>query len=86
MVTGNFMAIRQKQLKRMLAYSSIAHAGYLLVAVAAWAANPQGTALSSIAYYLLGYSAITLGAFGVALSLERHDDRRSIYPSSAWRA
>ncbi len=76
MVVGNLLAIRQTQLKRMLAYSSIAHAGYLLVGVAAFVANPKGSALPGLAYYLFGYTAMTLGAFGVALAFERAEDRR----------
>jgi NADH-quinone oxidoreductase subunit N len=76
MVVGNLMAIRQTQIKRMLAYSSIAHAGYLLVGVVAFLAEPTGKALSAMAYYLLGYTAMTLGAFGVVLAFERFDDKR----------
>jgi NADH-quinone oxidoreductase subunit N len=76
MVVGNLLAIRQTQIKRMLAYSSIAHAGYVLVGVAALLADPGSAALESIAYYLLGYTVMTLGAFGVVLAFERKDDRR----------
>ncbi|MEK7706147.1 MAG: NADH-quinone oxidoreductase subunit N [Myxococcota bacterium] len=76
MVYGNLLAIRQTQIKRMLAYSSIAHAGYVLVGVAAFLAHPQGAAMEGIAYYLLGYTAMTLGAFGIVLAFERRDDRR----------
>jgi NADH-quinone oxidoreductase subunit N len=76
MVVGNFLAVRQTQIKRMLAYSSIAHAGYVLVGVAAYCARPDGGALSAINYYLLGYTAMTLGAFGVVLAFERRDDSR----------
>ncbi|MBI3178421.1 MAG: NADH-quinone oxidoreductase subunit N, partial [Deltaproteobacteria bacterium] len=80
MVAGNFLAVRQTQLKRMLAYSSIAHAGYVLVGVAAFIANPKGVALEAIAYYLIGYTAMTLGAFGVVLAFERREDRRLDLP------
>jgi len=80
MVTGNLLAIRQTQVKRMLAYSSIAHAGYLLVGVAAFLADPHGGALSAIAYYLAGYTAMTLGAFGVVLAVERRDERQPDLP------
>ena len=76
MVVGNFLAIRQNQIKRMLAYSSIAHAGYLLVGVAAYMVKPTGEALNGMAFYLLAYTAMTLGAFGVVLAFERKDDRR----------
>jgi NADH-quinone oxidoreductase subunit N len=80
MVTGNLLAIRQTQIKRMLAYSSIAHAGYVLVGVAAFLADPKNLAIESIAYYLFGYTAMTLGAFGVLLAFERGEDRRQDWP------
>jgi NADH-quinone oxidoreductase subunit N len=76
MVIGNLLAIRQTQIKRMLAYSSIAHAGYVLVGVTALIADPRSPALEAIGYYLLGYTVMTLGAFGVVLAFERKDDRR----------
>jgi NADH-quinone oxidoreductase subunit N len=76
MVVGNLLAIRQTQIKRMLAYSSIAHAGYLLVGVAAFLAQPRSVAMEAIAYYLLSYTAMTVGAFGVVLAFERHEDKR----------
>ncbi len=75
MLVGNLVAIRQTDLKRMLAYSSIAHAGYLLVGVVAFVAKPDGTSLFALGYYLLGYAGMTLGAFGVALCLEKKEDR-----------
>ena len=80
MVTGNVLAVRQTQLKRMLAYSSIAHAGYVLVGIAAFLADPRSIAIEAIAYYLFGYTAMTLGAFGVILAFERGDDRRQDLP------
>ena len=61
MVMGNFIAIYQTNLKRMLAYSSIAHAGYALVGLVA--ANEVG--LSGVLFYMLGYTFMNLGAFGV---------------------
>ena len=61
MTVGNVVAISQNNIKRMLAYSSIAHAGYLLVGVIA--GNELGQ--SSIMYYLLAYTMMNLGAFGV---------------------
>jgi len=63
MTLGNLVAIAQKNIKRMLAYSSIAHAGYILVAMVA------GTELStaSILYYLLAYAFMNLGAFAVVI-------------------
>jgi len=63
MTLGNLVAIAQKNIKRMLAYSSIAHAGYILVAMVA--ASELSTA--SILYYLLAYAFMNLGAFGVVI-------------------
>jgi NADH-quinone oxidoreductase subunit N len=81
MTLGNVTAIAQRDVKRMLAYSSIAHAGYLLVGVAALAASGvplSGAGMSaifssgsSILFYLLAYTFMTLGAFGVLVALER---------------
>jgi len=70
----------QFDLKRMMAYSSIAHAGYLLVAVAASAAGGEtvGLATSSLLFYLLAYTFMTLGAFGVLLLLERRGENLAL--------
>ncbi|MDR5709352.1 MAG: NADH-quinone oxidoreductase subunit N [Armatimonadota bacterium] len=67
MVVGNLGALWQRNLKRMLAYSSIAHAGYLLMGLAAGTA----TGLVASAYYLAAYALMQLGAFGVLVLLER---------------
>ena len=71
MVIGNLLAVTQSNVKRMLAYSSVANAGYLLVAVAT--ASPR--AVASLLFYLAAYAAMNLGAFGVALLVEREDGR-----------
>jgi NADH-quinone oxidoreductase subunit N len=68
MTVGNVIAIAQQNLKRMLAYSSIAHVGYMLVGVAA--GGPLGN--GSVLFYLLVYTFTTAGAFGVVLLLERN--------------
>jgi len=70
MLTGNIMALSQKNIKRMLAYSSIAHAGYLLIGFVV------GTqlAFSSILFYLLGYALMNLGAFGVIAALGKKEE------------
>jgi NADH-quinone oxidoreductase subunit N len=65
MTLGNLLAIVQTSVKRMLAYSSIAHAGYLLIAIVA--GDEFGGA--AILFYLLAYAAMTLGAFAVLLAL-----------------
>ena len=61
MVLGNLAALVQDNIKRMLAYSSIAHAGYILIGMVA--ANEAGT--SGMLYYLLAYTFTNLGAFGI---------------------
>ncbi|MGQ9694696.1 MAG: NADH-quinone oxidoreductase subunit N [Thermodesulfobacteriota bacterium] len=63
MTLGNIVAIAQKNIKRMLAYSSIAHAGYIIVAMVA--ANELGVA--SVLYYMLAYAFMNLGAFAVII-------------------
>lgn len=68
MTVGNFAALVQRNLKRMLAYSAIAHAGYLLVGMAA---TPRAMAGGAMLYYLIGYAFTNLGAFAVVIVLER---------------
>jgi NADH-quinone oxidoreductase subunit N len=67
MIGGNIVALVQDNIKRMLAYSSIAHAGYLLVGLAA--ATPEG--YSAVLFYLLAYTIMNIGAFGVVAYYER---------------
>jgi NADH-quinone oxidoreductase subunit N len=72
MTVGNLGALTQPNVKRMLAFSSIAHAGYLLVGVAAISAAGRAggdAGASSILYYLLAYSLTNLAAFGVVIAL-----------------
>ena len=64
---GNIAALVQRNVKRILAYSSISHAGFMLIAVAA--ANQLGA--RALLYYLIPYSAMSLGAFAVVASRER---------------
>ncbi len=66
MVLGNVLALSQPNVKRMIAYSSIAHAGYVLVGLAAGTAAGYAGAL----YYLLVYAVMNIGAFGVMAFLE----------------
>jgi len=68
MTVGNLAALVQTNIKRMLAYSSIAHAGYILVGMTAVGSPRAGGA---IIYYLLGYAFTNLGAFAVVVALER---------------
>ena len=74
LVLGNFVAIAQRNLKRMLAYSSIAHAGYIMVAVAAaGSADIMDAATQGALVYMLAYMFTNLGAFAVVMTIERED-------------
>jgi NADH-quinone oxidoreductase subunit N len=85
MLFGNLLAIPQRSVKRMLAYSSIAHAGYLLVGVvAAGAAGARESALSGILFYLAAYTATVIGAFAVVGTLERRLPGADDEPADAW--
>ena len=84
MIAANLIALSEDSVKRMLAYSSIAHAGYLLVAVAA--ANELGVA--SFLYYLVVYTLMTMGAFAVVyLVAQRHELRAGLaeYGGLGWK-
>ena len=75
MIVGNLIALAQRNIKRMLAYSSIAHAGYLLVAVVIG----NAAATSAFTFYLFAYTIATFGAFGVIVALgNRGEDRLAI--------
>lgn len=65
MTVGNLIALVQTDLKRILAYSSIGHAGYLLVGLIAHYKNPTEVGFGSVTYYLFAYAGMTLGAFAV---------------------
>jgi NADH-quinone oxidoreductase subunit N len=70
MIWGNVAALLQTNLKRLLAYSGIAHAGYLLIGIAS--PGPAGTL--GVLYYLVVYTVMNLGAFGVLMLLERRGE------------
>jgi NADH-quinone oxidoreductase subunit N len=72
MVAANLVALVQGNVKRMLAYSSIAHAGYLLVALAA--ASVIGVA--SFLFYSVSYTLMTMGAFAVVIAVARRGEER----------
>jgi NADH-quinone oxidoreductase subunit N len=72
MITANLIALVQSNVKRMLAYSSVAHAGYLLVALTA--ANE--TAASGMLFYLLVYTLMNIGAFAVVISVAHQSEER----------
>jgi len=74
MLLGNFVAIMQSDLKRLLAYSTIAHAGYILIAVAAaGTAGLSDTAAQAVMIYLLAYAFTNAGAFAVIAAIEKDD-------------
>ena len=84
MLIGNLLALMQNNIKRILAYSSIAHMGYLLVAFEASGA----TASEAVAFYLVAYFITTVGAFGVVTVLsdeERDADTLEDYAGLFWR-
>lgn len=76
MFTGNLLAIRQTNIKRMLAYSSIAHAGYILIGVVVGRGNVL--ALQSILYYFAAYLLMNLGAFAIVILVERNTNSAQI--------
>ena len=82
---GNLAALTQTNVKRLLAYSSISHVGYILLGLVAW----NATAFTGIAYYLLSYVFMTAGAFAVIIVLrqkgligEELDDLNGLYQRS----
>ena len=81
MTVGNVAAIVQNNVKRMLAYSSIAHAGYALVGFigAGMAKTPEArdAAIASVAFYMLTYAITNLGAFAIVTLLAQKNDRRT---------
>jgi NADH-quinone oxidoreductase subunit N len=81
MSLGNVVAMVQNNVKRMLAYSSIAHAGYALVGVVAAGATTdpgkRNAALTAVVFYLLTYAVMNIGAFAVVQLIARSGDRRT---------
>jgi len=75
MIVGNISAVTQTNVKRMLAYSSIGHAGYILMGVLAAGVPNTGTrGVESFLFYLLAYSLTNLGAFAVLIALEQRGE------------
>lgn len=75
MLVGNVAAIMQNNFKRMLAYSSIAHSGYLLVGViTTGVSDNMSFAASGVIFYLAAYSLMTLGAFAVVALMEKSEN------------
>ena len=97
MTGGNIVALAQSNVKRMLAYSSIAHTGYIMAGLAVYASTADPTVarsgLEAVLFYGLGYSVMNLGAFAVVAMLQRQPGRHGGLASFAglasrdpWRA
>jgi len=76
MVVGNFIAISQTDIKRLLAYSSIAHAGYILMAFVPYGdANVRDVSIAAGLFYLVTYAITNFGAWGVVIALEKSEGK-----------
>lgn len=93
-LVGNVGAFRQKSLKRMLAYSSIAHSGYVMIGlIAAGIGGASMLGATGVMFYILAYSLMTIGAFGVLHMLEprpesdlTNEDLRGLASQKPWLA
>lgn len=93
MIVGNVVALAQNNIKRVLAYSSIAHAGYILMAVAANPMNQDNYGVTGALVYMLSYLFTTFGAFAIILMVERNnyegvsmDDYKGLAKHNLWYA
>ncbi len=76
MILGNVVAIAQRNIKRLLAYSSIAHAGYILMALVPYGqAQVWRDAVAAALFYLVGYALTNFAAWAVVIALEQTDER-----------
>jgi NADH-quinone oxidoreductase subunit N len=74
-IVGNVAALRQQNMKRMLAYSGIGHSGYVMIGlIAAGIGGQTLVGATGVVYYVFAYTLMTLGSFGVLSLLERHAD------------
>ena len=83
MTVGNLIALQQRDLIRLLAYSSVAQAGYILIPFGLARTGPEAAvvnaaAIEAVAFYLIAYAVMNVGAFGVAIAVERRTGLRSI--------
>jgi len=87
MTIGNLGALRQRDVKRTLGFSSIAHAGYLLVALLAHLEMPIGVSLDALLFYLAVYSVATIGAFAVVAlaAKDGREDTRDFALHGLWK-
>jgi NADH-quinone oxidoreductase subunit N len=91
LIVGNVAAIMQQNIKRMLGYSSIAHAGFILIALAASVDSPNG--ISAALFYMFAYLFTNLGAFAIVIAMERTqgqgvhlDDYKGLAKRHPWMA
>jgi NADH-quinone oxidoreductase subunit N len=76
MILGNVIAIAQTNIKRLLAYSSIAHAGYILMAFVPYGnADVRADSIAAGLFYLVAYAVTNFGAWGVVIALEKSEGR-----------
>jgi len=89
MTVGNLAALAQKNLKRMLAYSSIAHVGYILIAMVASVNGKADRAFSAIMFYLLAYTFMNIGAFAILIFMKREgmpNENLDDFTGLSWRS
>lgn len=85
---GNILALLQSNIKRILAYSSIAHLGYIIVAFAAGLFIDVELVIESITFYLIAYIITTLGAFGIVTAMSNHEQEAEMvsdYTGLFWK-
>ncbi|MCY4265897.1 MAG: NADH-quinone oxidoreductase subunit N [Gammaproteobacteria bacterium] len=88
-LVGNLLALLQQNIKRLLAYSSIAHMGYVLIAIIAGYHLEGSISIEAVSFYLLAYIIMTLGAFGVASAVSDsgcEKDHINDYGGLFWRS
>jgi len=73
MIVGNVLALVQRNVKRILAYSSVTHSGYILLALLAWPFT-DNSARTALVFYICAYALSTLGAFAILTLMEKHND------------
>lgn len=92
MIVGNFTALRQQNVKRLLAYSGIANSGYLLVPIAIQISNVHASNMTEFMYYLIAYLFMNMGAFTILMLIQRASGREDmeafsgLYYRAPWTA
>lgn len=93
MIAGNLAAVVQTNVKRMLAFSSVGHAGYMLMGIIGAGAANRDLGVQSLLFYLVAYALSNLAAFGVLIALERRgeaawslDDLAGLFSRAPWLA